>query len=551
MNGGSPRKVTKPPLMTPKATHARTPSRTAMSAGTPLLTAIFVITIDPNAITTPQDRSMPAVRMMIVWPMARVPITITCWKTSEKFSPVRKRLDWVVKKAQTRMSAISGPSWARRSVEMPGRARARASGGCGACPPAVAGCVSGCVTSSSLRWNRLRLRLARTAAGSAGRRHVRSAPAALAPAVLLAEGGILRGDALRRIGGDQVHAGVGVARRLLAAARRRRDRLDALRGHVLRVLLRRRVDHARLDPALDRVAAAVDGHEDEVLRVLAGRLQRVGAAEARGLVDGVDDVDAGILLEERLHGGLALGRLTERVGGADDLRVALLDPEALEEAVVAKHADRDAGGEVQHGDLGRDAELLRLRLRVLADELARLEVVRRVERVDRALRLRRRVQGDHGHARVARLLDRRHDRLRVGGHDEDALGALRRHVLERGDLARVVRVELPGRGDQVDVVLLRGLLGRLLHLHEERVRLRLGDEADGDLLAAASTTTAAASAARRTAVVVAAACDEAHGERARRGERTESIWHAPSAVPAPGHVPSCIRRALRARHSLV
>jgi hypothetical protein len=153
------------------------PSRTAISAGTPLLTAILVITIEPKAITTPQDRSMPAVRMMIVWPMASVPITITCWNTSEKFSPVRKRLDCVVKNAQTRTSAISGPSCASRSPEMPGRARARASGGCGAWPPVVAGCVSGCVTSSSPRWNRLRLRLARTAAGNAGRRHVRSAPA--------------------------------------------------------------------------------------------------------------------------------------------------------------------------------------------------------------------------------------------------------------------------------------------------------------------------------------------------------------------------------------
>ena len=96
-----------------------------------------------------------------------------------------------------------------------------------------------------------------------------------------------------------------------------------------------------------------------------------------------------------------------------------------------------------------------LRLGVLADQLAGLEVVRREKRVDGALRLGRRVERDHDHARGACLLDRRDDRLGVGGHDEDALGALRRHVLDRGDLTRVVRVGLAGRGEQLDVVLLR------------------------------------------------------------------------------------------------
>ena len=86
------------------------PSRIASSPGTPLSTAILVITIDPKAMTVPHDRSMPAVRMISVWPMASVPMTITCWMINEKFWPVRNRSDCVAKNAHTTTSAISGPS---------------------------------------------------------------------------------------------------------------------------------------------------------------------------------------------------------------------------------------------------------------------------------------------------------------------------------------------------------------------------------------------------------------------------------------------------------
>ena len=39
--------------------------------------------------TAPTERSMPAVRMMRVWAMARVPTTETCWVISERFSTRR------------------------------------------------------------------------------------------------------------------------------------------------------------------------------------------------------------------------------------------------------------------------------------------------------------------------------------------------------------------------------------------------------------------------------------------------------------------------------
>jgi hypothetical protein len=124
---------------------------------------------------------------------------------------------------------------------------------------------------------------------------------------------------------------------------------------------------------------------------------------------------------------------------------------------------------------------LACRLRVLTDQLAGLQVVGGEQRVGRVLRLGRRVERDHEHAGVARLLDRRDDRLRVGRDVEDDLRALRRHVLHRGDLAGVVGVRLAGGREQLDVVLLGLGLRALLHLHEERVGLRLRDEADGDL----------------------------------------------------------------------
>ena len=44
-----------------------------------------VITMPPSAITMPQDRSMPAVRMISVWPIAITPTTITCCRISDKF----------------------------------------------------------------------------------------------------------------------------------------------------------------------------------------------------------------------------------------------------------------------------------------------------------------------------------------------------------------------------------------------------------------------------------------------------------------------------------
>ena len=37
------------------------------------------MTIDEKTMMAPHDRSMPAVRMISVWPIARVPTTAVCW----------------------------------------------------------------------------------------------------------------------------------------------------------------------------------------------------------------------------------------------------------------------------------------------------------------------------------------------------------------------------------------------------------------------------------------------------------------------------------------
>ena len=87
------------------------PQAMASGTGSPRSTANLVITILPSAITMPQDRSMPAVRMIRVWPMAITPTTITCCRISEKFWPLKNCSVVAPKKAQAMINAMNGPSW--------------------------------------------------------------------------------------------------------------------------------------------------------------------------------------------------------------------------------------------------------------------------------------------------------------------------------------------------------------------------------------------------------------------------------------------------------
>ena len=190
---------------------------------------------------------------------------------------------------------------------------------------------------------------------------------------------------------------------------------------------------------------------------------------------------SGALLQAVLHRRLALGL----VAVLSWLHAMLVDRPGLRPKPCRKPLWRCAptgmaGEEVERGDLGRLAG--HRRLGVLADQHAGLVVVGGEQRVGGVLRVGRRVERDHQHAVRARLPDRRHDRLRVARRDEDGLGAAADHVLDRGDLAGVVAVGLAGRGQQLGALGLRRVRGAFLHLHEERVGLGLGDEADHDVL---------------------------------------------------------------------
>ena len=110
MKAGSRTSVTRAPFRAPKATQVRIPREIARSGDMPLLTANFVITTCPSAITVPTERSIPAVRITSVCPIASTPTTITCCITSDRFWASRKRSDLTEKKAIASTRAMSGPT---------------------------------------------------------------------------------------------------------------------------------------------------------------------------------------------------------------------------------------------------------------------------------------------------------------------------------------------------------------------------------------------------------------------------------------------------------
>src|SRR5262245_47662613 len=250
MKGGSLIIVTRRPFSIPNATETARPQALATCGSMPNSAASAVMTIPPNGMIIPQARSIPAVRMTNVCPMATTPTTITCCTMSEKFCPLRKRPVCRAKKTQARTSATDGP----RSV----------SGG----------------RRSSRRRHETLMR-------------------SLAPAIVQAELGVLAVDAGRRLVGDERHPGIGVPGGFLA----RLGVLDAgghsHAGHLQRILLRGRGDDAGLD-VLHAHATAIDGHDHHAL-LLAGGLQRLKGPGRRGLVDRVHQVDVGGLLQAVLH----------------------------------------------------------------------------------------------------------------------------------------------------------------------------------------------------------------------------------------------------------
>ncbi len=83
MNGGRLTRVTSKPLSSPAPTARATPMRIARNPGTPFSAARVAMTIIARMATAPTDRSMPAVRMTSVCPIARHAMTATCWSSSD------------------------------------------------------------------------------------------------------------------------------------------------------------------------------------------------------------------------------------------------------------------------------------------------------------------------------------------------------------------------------------------------------------------------------------------------------------------------------------
>src|SRR6201992_2047152 len=375
MNGGTWNRVTSTPLMPPQIRPMIAPMIRAGTTGTPELMASPAITIWARIMAAPTDRSMPAVKMMMVWPRASRPITATCCSMIDRLARAKNRVLIRPKITTARISTISGPSdGGACSAAWNGLARRREAGGgasavaggvvIGSAPALVLGGRSGDAGHPRLR--RVRVQL------SAGVVEV------LARLV----GGLLPG--LGELG-DGLHA---VQRHL--AGEVARGGADLAVGHERQV-----------------AAAAVDGHDRHP--GLARGLQGFGRAFGRGLVDRVDHRDAGVLGQAGLHGRLAtgLGALGGQLAGdlvgaapaaavvaalgllAVDVLVADRDAHPLQEAVVAVDVDRDhlVGQVVEHGDVG--ALPGQLRRFPFAVEQPGLGVVGRVGHVGRAGRDRR------------------------------------------------------------------------------------------------------------------------------------------------------------------
>jgi hypothetical protein len=108
MNGGRRNRVTRRPFRPPARVPTTNPSTSAAGPGRPKLEALAAITIEVKTMIEPMDRSIPAVRMMIVWPTASAPTTATCWKISDRFAGSKKRGFRRPNRTEARIRTTSG-----------------------------------------------------------------------------------------------------------------------------------------------------------------------------------------------------------------------------------------------------------------------------------------------------------------------------------------------------------------------------------------------------------------------------------------------------------
>src|ERR1700712_4901555 len=243
----------------------------------------------------PMDRSMPAVRMMTLYPTASAATTATCCTSSESAWGRKKLSAKMPNTITATMSTIRGLSaglpcrtcWIRCAGVC--RVGSRSSAEAGVSAVCDASLLTMCSSARPL---------------SSPRR---------APARLLALVGRLALGPGEGFAGDELGARVQVVLalreggRLLARADLG-DRVDAELRHLAGVL--RRVGGE--DPLVDVVhalAAAVDGDDERLVLVVVGLEGGVGTLPG-WLVDRVDDVDVGVARQALLH------RLAAAVDGA-------------------------------------------------------------------------------------------------------------------------------------------------------------------------------------------------------------------------------------------
>ena len=91
MKGGMRNRVTKRPFTQPHRVPTTSPATKPISTGKPRMTERRPITIEASTMTMPTERSIPAVRMISVWAIPRMPMIVTCSRIVERFEPVVKR----------------------------------------------------------------------------------------------------------------------------------------------------------------------------------------------------------------------------------------------------------------------------------------------------------------------------------------------------------------------------------------------------------------------------------------------------------------------------
>ena len=110
MKGGNLSRVTSRPLTRPKNVPRAMPRIRARKPGTPLLAARFAMNIMAKMQIAPTDKSIPAVRMTSVCPMASAAMIAVCWMMIDNVAGWANRGLMMVKMMNAMISTISGLS---------------------------------------------------------------------------------------------------------------------------------------------------------------------------------------------------------------------------------------------------------------------------------------------------------------------------------------------------------------------------------------------------------------------------------------------------------